>query len=742
MTQKVFALDTEPGVQRDGTVFDKQFYTDGRWVRFQRGRPRKVAGYRVISNQLQGPSRGIWVSTQNSFNVVFSGYSSGLQELQIDNNGVGAGVIDFTLSDFTANAKNLWQFDGFKDVSGTGAASLIAHPGQNLAAIDSTTNTPVLIGDISGTTMSQIGVFTASVTLNGTTTAVLPAANTQIGAGQTITGTNIPANTTVVSVSGLNITMSQAATGAGVVTATFNNNVSVSGGVVVLHPYVFVYGNDGLIRNCSAGNSNDWVSADANETNVATGKIIKGLPVRGGSNSPSGLFWSTDSLIRVSYAPQTLGVAGTPNFAAPTFWRYDIVTSQSSILSSSCVIEYDGIYYWIGVDRFLLYNGVVKEIPNPMNQNYFFDNLNYSQRQKVWATKVPRFGEIWWFYPRGDSTECNDAIIYNVRENCWYDAGSAVGARRSAGYFSQVFAYPIAADWEVTEEIEVTTLTAGITNGSDMIYLTTLNPDVAVNLVAQATGIPSGAYVLAIQTSVIQTLGAITGGAGYVNGTYTDVPLTGGSGFSATADITVAGGAVTVVTMKNRGGGYQVGDVLSASNTNLGGAGGGFTVPVTAIYAQSIKLSAAATATSTVSIIFKTKPDLINIYQHEFGTDHINGSSVTAIESYFETNDLGWVSGGPSQIAPEGPNKWLRVERVEPDFIMNGEMKLYVTGRPYAQSDDYTSDPYVFDGDTNKIDMKEQRRELRLKFESNTVGGTYQTGRIMVNAEFGDVRGY
>lgn len=742
MTQKVFALDTEPGVQRDGTVFDKQFYTDGRWVRFQRGRPRKVAGYRVISNQLQGPSRGIWVSTQNAFNVVFSGYSSGLQKLEIDNNGVGAGVQDFTLSNFSANANNLWQFDGFKDVSGSGLASLVAHPGQNLAAIDSTANTPVLIGDINGTTMSQIGVFTASVTLNGTTLAVLGASNILVAAGQSISGTNIPAGTTIVSITGLNITMSQAATGAGVVTATFNNNVSVSGGVVVLHPYIFVYGNDGLIRNCSAGNSNDWVSADANETNVATGKIVKGLPVRGGSNSPSGLFWSTDSLIRVSYAPQTLGLAGTPNFAAPTFWRYDIISSQSSILSSSCVIEYDGIYYWIGVDRFLLYNGVVKEIPNEMNQNYFFDNLNYSQRQKVWATKVPRFGEIWWFYPRGDSTECNDAIIYNVRENCWYDAGSADGARRSAGYFSQVFAYPVAADWEVSEEIDVTSLTANITNGSDMIYLNTLNPDVSVNLVAVATGIPLGVYVLAIQTSVIQTLGAITGGAGYVDNTYLDVPLTGGSGFSATADITVAGGTVTVVTMKNRGGGYQVGDTLSASNTNLGGVGGGFSVPVTAIYAQSIKLSAAATATSTELIEFKTKPDLIKVYQHEFGTDHIDGSSVTAIESYFETNDLGWVSGGPSQVAPEGANKWLRLERVEPDFIMEGEMKLYVTGRPYAQSQDYTSDPYVFDPDTNKIDMKEQRRELRLKFESNTVGGTYQTGRVILNADFGDVRGY
>jgi hypothetical protein len=742
MTQKVFALDTEPGVQRDGTVFDKQFYTDGQWVRFQRGRPRKVAGYRRISDQLSGPSRGIWVSAQNSFNFVFSGYSSGLQELQIDNNGVGAGVLDFTLSNFTASANNLWQFDGFKDVSGSGSASLVAHPGQNLAAIDSTANTPVLIGDINGTTMSQIGVFTASVTLNATTTAVLGATNTLVGAGQVISGTNIPPGTTVVSVSGLNITMSAAATGSSVVTATFNNSVSVSGGVVVLHPYVFVYGNDGLIRNCSAANANDWVSADANEVNVASGKIVKGLPVRGGSNSPSGLFWSTDSLIRVSYAPQTLGVSGTPNFAAPTFWRYDIVTSQSSILSSSCVIEYDGIYYWIGVDRFLLYNGVVKEIPNPMNQNYFFDNLNYSQRQKVWATKVPRFGEVWWFYPRGDSTECNDAIIYNVRENCWYDAGSAIGARRSAGYFSQVFAYPIAADWEVTEEISVTSLTADITNTSDMIYLTTLNPDVAVNLVAVATGIPSGAYVLAIQTSVIQTLGTITGGSGYVNGSYTAVPLTGGSGFSATADITVAGGSVTVVTMKNRGGGYLVGDALSASNTNLGGSGAGFSVPVAALYVQSIKLSAAATSTSTPLIEFKTKPDLIKVYQHEFGTDHIDGSSVTAIESYFETNDLGWVSGGPSQVAPEGANKWLRLERVEPDFVMTGEMRLYVTGRPYAQSEDYTSDPYVFDPDTNKIDMKEQRRELRLKFESNTVGGDYQTGRVMLNADFGDVRGY
>jgi hypothetical protein len=742
MTQKVFALDTKPGIQRDGTTFDKQFYTDGRWVRFQRGRPRKMLGYRVISNEVSGPSRGIWVNPQNNFTSIFSGYSDGLQVLTIDNNGVGSGVADFTLSNFTASPLNLWQFDGFYNVAG-GENSLVAHPGQNLVAIDEDNNTPVLIGNMTGTTMSQIGVFTDTVTLNGTTTAVLGATNVKIGAGQTITGSNIPSGTTVVSVSGVNITMSQAATGSGSITATFNNNISVSGGLVVLHPYVFVFGNNGLIKNCSAGDPDDWVSADANEVNVATGKVVQGLPVRGGSNSPSGLFWSLDSLVRVSYAPQTLGVAGTANFSAPTYWRYDIISSQTSILSSQSVIEYDGVYYWCGVDRFMLYNGVVKEIPNDMNQNYFFDNLNYDQRQKVWASKVPRYGEIWWFYPRGNATECTDAIIFNVRENTWYDAGQALGARRSAGYFSQVFAYPVNASWEEVPSEAVFSQSMNTVNGSVYLYLDTYNTQVVVGQQISGTNIPTGTTVSFITSSSIKTLGAITPGSGYANNTYTDVPLTGGSGLGATADITVSGGGVTAVTIVERGSGYQVGDSLSADDADLGGLGGaGFAIPVSALYAQTIHMSQAATGTGAQELTFSTPEGKIRVFQHELGVDAVEGQNVEAIQSYFETNDLGWVSGGPSQPAPEGANRWLRLERVEPDFLLSGTMELYVTGRPYAQSEDSTTGPYTFDSNTNKIDMKEQRRELRLKFESNVVGGNYQVGKLLLNADIGDVRGY
>jgi hypothetical protein len=747
MTKKVFALDTKPGIQRDGTVFDKEFYNDGRWVRFQRGRPRKMGGYREIVNDLAGPSRGMYLNPQQNFNNVFSGYSGGLQLLPISSTGTGSGITDMTLSNFTANANNLWQFDTFYDVSGSGDNLLLAHPGQNLTLIDNNINTPVLGGDITGTSMAALGVFTSSVFLNSTTTMYLSTQDLLIGAGQTITGTGIPSSTTVVSsnlrvpvlnavavtgtagqcsctsttglyvgqtvavsgtltgtatgitsgvtyfiiatnyattftlsassgggaitttagtTTGLVFTMGQiqdvvisnAATTSGASTITFNNNVSVSGGVVTLHPYVFVYGNDGLIRNSGAGNVQDWVSADANEVSVATGKIVQGLPVRGGSNAPSGLFWSLDSLIRVSY----IGGAGTP----PQYWRYDLISSQSSILSSQSVIEYDGIYYWCGVDRFLLYNGVVKEIPNTMNQNYFFDNLNYAEREKVWVSKVPRFGEIWWFYPRGSATECTDAIVYNVRENTWYDAGQALGAQRSAGYFSQVFPFPISADWNINASGGI--LTAAITNA----------------------------------------------GAGYTNGTYNNTPLTGGSGTGATANITVAGNVVTSVVINGHGVNYAVGNTLSASIT--GGAGFVLTV--------------------------STLMNFVSLYQNEIGTDKVSGALAVAIESYFETNDLGLVSGGPSQPNPVGENKWLRLERVEPDFIQSGDMDLYVTGRPFAQSQDVTSSAYAFTPTTGKVDMREQRRELRLKFVSNVTGGNYQVGKIILDADFGDVRPY
>lgn len=225
-----------------------------------------------------------------------------------------------------------------------------------------------------------------------------------------------------------------AITGAAALTATTMD--PQSGGVVVLSPYLVSYGNGGRV---DVSQPND-VTAPPDAAFVTGQKIVKGLPLRGGGSGPSGLLWSLDSLIRMTFNAGIL--SGVP-------FSFDTITSETSILSSQGVIEYDGIYYWAGVDRFLMFNGVVREVPNVMNQNWFFDNLNYTWRQKVFAFKVPRWGEIWWCYPRGSATECTHAVVLNVRENTWYDT-QLPGSGRSAGLFAKVYSKPFMVDVDLT----------------------------------------------------------------------------------------------------------------------------------------------------------------------------------------------------------------------------------------------------------------------------------------------------
>jgi hypothetical protein len=82
------------------------------------------------------------------------------------------------------------------------------------------------------------------------------------------------------------------------------------------------------------------------------------------------------------------------------------------------------------------------------------------------------------------------------------------------------------------------------------------------------------------ETGAIATYGTITAGSGYTNGTYTGVALSGGSGYGATATITVAGGIVTAVSAVRAGQWYLVGDVLSCL---LIGAGSNFALPVATV---------------------------------------------------------------------------------------------------------------------------------------------------------------
>ena len=467
-------------------------------MRFYRGFPRKIGGYKQILGGLPNVPRGLFNFPQSpDFNLYFADYQS-LKFVTMDqDSNVISPVNDVTPASFVPSVNNVWTFDVmFSTISNENM--LIAHAAPNLLSISNTVDTPVYFGRVGDTT---------------------PLVET---------------------------------------------GISAAGGIVVLHPFLFTFGTAGDVK---WSNANDPTTI-MGEARIASQKVVAGLPTRAGNSSPGGLLWTLDSLIRVTQVGQS-----------EILFRFDTITNQSSILSSRSVIEYDGRWLWAGIDRFLFYDGSVREVPNDMNLNFFYLNLNYAQRQKVWATKVPQYGEIWWYYPSGTNIECDSALIYNIRENSWYNTTLA----RGIGYFEQVCAVPIWAD------------------------------------------------------------------------SYPDV--------------------------------------------------GG----------------------------------LFSIWQHEKGLNKNVGGVLTSIPSFFETGNIAWVANGPTGQWT-GTEKWVDLYRIEPDFIQNGDMTLTVRGKEYARSPDVDSDPYVFTPDTEKIDLHEQRREMRLRFSSDEIDSFYQLGQTIAVIRYGDDR--
>lgn len=701
---EIYTLAVVPGIKRDGTRFESQEFTDGVWCRFQRGRPKKMGGYRTLFNSYNDVPRGMIISPQNGVNYIFTGTSHGIDAYtsgttlglgsgpyagQIYNgyseltpisnttttftltgdfedafpagtkvafnsqstnllttytvssavfsSGPGTTVVTFSPAvpalfviskvyfadyQFAYNPDYLWQFDIQYSPAG-GRLNLLAHPGLNLSNIDNGKETQVLIGSLT------------------------------------------PDVNDVWSFYGLSDSAGQNPT---------YKPIAVDGGVCVLYPFIFVYGSNGFIANNHVDSTDynaqspfDWNGATANQVNMSASKIVKGMPTRGGTNSPSGLFWATDSLIRVSFTGQ-----------ASLYWRYDIVSSQISIMSSASVVEMDGNFYWMGVDRFYVYNGQVQVLANDKNVNWLFNNINYSQRQKVWATKVPRYNEIWFFYPRGTATECTDAIIYNVKDKIWYDAGQAVGAQRSCGWTTEIFPTPIWADWNFKAQFS--------------------SP---LTVIATPVGQPGP-----------------TSFQFYVAGDVSQI-LSPGDYFSTTNDQTNPNFYAFRVASS----------VYTYDNTSP-------TLGYTLVTSTEQIIPAVNTG-SSIFYITGGYP----LWQHEFGLNEVSTFAESAIYSSFTTADISWIGGTPAADSTTSVNRRMHFRRVEPDFVQSGLMNMNIIGRKFASSPTIeTSGPFPFTPDTGKIDLRVEHRLVNLKFESNTVGGNYEMGRIMITSEFGDER--
>ena len=146
------------------------------------------------------------------------------------------------------------------------------------------------------------------------------------------------------------------------------------------------------------------------------------------------LTWTDSSL----YSLQYLG--------PPYVWGSQLLGDNISIASQNAAALASGVTFWMGVDKFYMYDGTVKTLNCDLRQ-YVFENINKSQFDQVFAGTNEGFNEVWWFYCSGTSTTVDSYVIFNYMENqgqgCWYYGSLA----RTAWLDSGLSDYPMAATY-------------------------------------------------------------------------------------------------------------------------------------------------------------------------------------------------------------------------------------------------------------------------------------------------------
>ena len=103
----------------------------------------------------------------------------------------------------------------------------------------------------------------------------------------------------------------------------------------------------------------------------------------------------------------------------PFVWATQLLGSTISIIGSNAATYANGVVYWMGVDKFYMYDGRLQTL-NCDLRRFVFQNLNIQQNQQVYCSTVEGFNEVWWFYCTGENTNPDSYVVYNYIEKIWY----------------------------------------------------------------------------------------------------------------------------------------------------------------------------------------------------------------------------------------------------------------------------------------------------------------------------------
>jgi hypothetical protein len=187
-------------------------------------------------------------------------------------------------------------------------------------------------------------------------------------------------------------------------------------------------GNPRLVQWSDRENNTVWTPAATNEAGSlelqTTGRIQCGVRVQ----NQALILTDTDAHAATYSGP-------------PYVFGIERIGTSCGIVSTQAVAVVDKGAIWMGSRSFYTYSGGAVSEVNCEVADYVFSDINHSQISKVAAVSNANFGEIWWFYPSGNSNENNRYVVFNYNDNTW-----AIGVlARTSGVDAGVYRQPIIA---------------------------------------------------------------------------------------------------------------------------------------------------------------------------------------------------------------------------------------------------------------------------------------------------------
>ena len=471
-------LALKPGVNRENT----RYTSEGGWyesdkIRFRQGTPEKIGGWqRISAATFLGVCRSLWNwVTLGSQNLI--GVGTNLK-FYIENGGAYSDITPLratvTLTNpFTTtsgsptvsvvDANGGYISGDFVTFSGASAVGGLTLNGEYQLTIDTTATNTYFITASSNASSSATGggTVTAAYQINTGAASVTPL--TGWGAGPWSAGAwgvGVPSDVQIRLWSQANFgedlifaprggdiyfwDATAGLTSRGVTLASIApvgaNVPSVQDLILVsdISRFVFCFGcndlasatkNPMLIRWSDQENATQWTPAATNQAGSL--QLSRGAEIIAAKQARQEvLVWSDSAL----YALQYVG--------APVVWGAQLVGENISIASQNAVAYANGVAFWMGIDKFYMYDGRAQPLPCNLRK-FVFNDFNTAQYRQVFAGTVESYHEVWWFYCSAESDTADRYVVYNYLDNIWYYGTMD----RTAWLDSGLRDYPLAATY-------------------------------------------------------------------------------------------------------------------------------------------------------------------------------------------------------------------------------------------------------------------------------------------------------